>query len=329
VRRVYSRLRKVDTARLPDNLDSPALAATVGAPVSLSSIPPELLVAVCVAALLLALVQTARLAFTRWLPRHRIAVARAAGADGELRAEPLLRALGYAVVARQAPVSYEVAVDGEPFEIALRADFLLERDGRRYVAEVKTGRLAPRLETSATRRQLLEYRVAFDVDGVLLVDVDAGRVHSLEFPSHSPGGHLRGASDVDGVAATIGDRGYPRYDREAVGEESPVRPRGRQRGVPGTTARPSARSPRYDREAVSDQSQTLSVSEGESPTTVASRVRNLVDSGRTTASEKALGSVVGRSPSLTLRVWLWSLTASRSYRGLLADGLAVVPGTPR
>ena len=56
------------------------------------------------------------------------------------------------------------------------------------MAEVKTGRLAPRLETSATRRQLLEYRVAFDVDGVLLVDVDAGRVHSLEFPPHSPGG---------------------------------------------------------------------------------------------------------------------------------------------
>gem|GEM_PF-561912 len=215
---------------------------------SLSSIPPELLVAVCVAALLLAVVQTARLAFTRWLPRHRIAAARAAGADGELRAEPLLRAQGYAIVARQAPVSYDVAVDGERFEIALRADFLLERDGRRYVAEVKTGRLAPRLETSATRRQLLEYRVAFDVDGVLLVDVDAGRVHSLEFPSHAPGGSdeprvgwllwlalgaglglgasaiegrlhpphagdLRGGSDVDGGAATI---------------------------VPGTTARPSA-----------------------------------------------------------------------------------------
>lgn len=171
-----------------DYLGAPAPSATVTGAVSLSSIPPELLVAVCVAALLLAVVQTARLAFTRWLPRHRIAVARAAGADGELRAEPLLRAQGYAVVARQAPLSYEVAVDGEPFEIALRADFLLERDGRRYVAEVKTGRLAPRLETSATRRQLLEYRLAFDVDGVLLVDVDAGRVHSLEFPPHSPGG---------------------------------------------------------------------------------------------------------------------------------------------
>ena len=33
------------------------------------------------------------------------------------------------------------------------------------VAEVKTGRLAPRIDTPATRRQLLEYRLAFDVDG--------------------------------------------------------------------------------------------------------------------------------------------------------------------
>ena len=149
----------------------------------LSAIPPELLVGALALALLLAVVQSARLAFTRWLPRRRIQLARAAGADGELRAEPLLCRLGYTIVARQAPVTYDVALDGEWCAIALRADFLVERDGRRFVAEVKTGRLAPRLETPATRRQLLEYRVAFDVDGVLLVDVDAGRVHALEFPA--------------------------------------------------------------------------------------------------------------------------------------------------
>jgi hypothetical protein len=181
-----TRARRVSTNETPENLDSPLSGGDGPGPVSLSSIPPELLVAVCVAALMLALVQTARLAFTRWLPRHRLAVARAAGADGERRAEPLLLRLGYEIVSRQAPVSYDIAVDGERFEIALRADFLVERDGRRYVAEVKTGRLAPRLETPSTRRQLLEYRVAFDVDGVLLVDVDLGRVHSLEFPSAAP-----------------------------------------------------------------------------------------------------------------------------------------------
>jgi len=141
----------------------------------------------------------------------------------------------------------------------------------------------------------------------------------------------------------------PRYDREAVGEESPVRPRGRRRGVPDTTARPSARSPRYDREAsarshrydgeaVGDQSQTLSVSEGERPITPSQRGILMPPlPGNRPRFRTTTGSESGLSPSLTLRVWLWSPPASRSYRGLLADasrsyrglfadGLALAPG---
>lgn len=45
---------------------------------------------------------------------------------------------------------------------------------------MKTGKLAPRLDHAATRRQLLEYRVAFGVDGVLLVDAEAERVTVVE-----------------------------------------------------------------------------------------------------------------------------------------------------
>ena len=148
----------------------------------LRAIRPEIFATAVVAALLVALVQTLRLAIARWLPARRLRLARERGAEGEVRAEALLRRLGYAIVARQAALSYGVSIDGEPRSIDLRADFLVERDRRLFVAEVKTGRLAPRLETSATRRQLLEYRVAFDTAGVLLVDVDAGRVHAVEFP---------------------------------------------------------------------------------------------------------------------------------------------------
>jgi hypothetical protein len=35
----------------------------------------------------------------------------------------------------------------------------------------------------ATRRQLLEYLLAFEVHGVLLVDLDEGRVRPVEFPA--------------------------------------------------------------------------------------------------------------------------------------------------
>ena len=63
----------------------------------------------------------------------------------------------------------------------MRADYLVEADGEVLVAEVKTGDVAPRIETAATRRQLLEYHVAFEVDGVLLVCPERGVIHRVDF----------------------------------------------------------------------------------------------------------------------------------------------------
>ncbi|WP_437481037.1 hypothetical protein WME75_36775 [Sorangium sp. So ce1014] len=145
-------------------------------------IPPELLLAVAGAALFFGLVQTLRLAWRSARQRRRIERCREQGAAGEARAEALLRELGYTIVGRQVAVSYGVQIDGEPITVGLRADYLVAHGRSRYVAEVKTGRLAPRIDTPATRRQLLEYRLAFDVDGVLLVDADSRRVRSVVFP---------------------------------------------------------------------------------------------------------------------------------------------------
>ncbi len=93
-----------------------------------------------------------------------------------------MESAGYAVVGAQVSSDHEVIVDGASVRATIRADFLLERDGRRFVAEVKTGAQAPRITTIATRRQLLEYLVAFEVDGVLLVDAESERVHAISFP---------------------------------------------------------------------------------------------------------------------------------------------------
>lgn len=72
-------------------------------------------------------------------------------------------------------------------EIELRADLLVRQGARRFVADVKTGAEAPKITTAATRRQLLEYRVAYAVDGVLLVDMASRRVHLVEFLAHDDG----------------------------------------------------------------------------------------------------------------------------------------------
>lgn len=103
------------------------------------------------------------------------------GAEGEKAARTLLVRSGFTIVGAQVAGGYVLAIDGEAIRISLRADYVVAKDGARFVAEVKTGDVAPRIETATTRRQLLEYQHAFDVDGILLVDADARRISRVDF----------------------------------------------------------------------------------------------------------------------------------------------------
>jgi len=111
----------------------------------------------------------------RWIARRAL--------RGEAHAEDLLIDAGYTIVGRQVERGYIVRIDGRSTRVVVRADLLVQdARGRTLVAEVKTGREAPRIENSATRRQLLEYRVAFDAPGVLLVDAGADTISDVRFP---------------------------------------------------------------------------------------------------------------------------------------------------
>jgi len=114
---------------------------------------------------------------------HRRAVARAARAGaGESEAEWMLESEGYTIVDRQVRCIWWMEVDGVEEEVELRADLLVEKDGERFIAEVKTGINAPNPTFPPTRRQLLEYRLAFDPYRLLLVDADAGEIREVCFP---------------------------------------------------------------------------------------------------------------------------------------------------
>lgn len=123
-------------------------------------------------------------AWRRRRMRRRLARASA----GEREAVALLADHGFVVEAAQVTGSYTLDVDGVHIPVALRADYMVTRGRERLIAEVKTGRLAPRLDTPATRRQLLEYQHAFDVDGVLLIDADGRSVRRIGFSCSSRGG---------------------------------------------------------------------------------------------------------------------------------------------
>jgi hypothetical protein len=128
----------------------------------------------------------------RWFRRFRLRLRWSHARKIERQASRLLADLGYQVLDSQVEATYTLLVDGEPSTVTLRADYLVSRRGRQFVAEVKSGQVAPRLDTAATRRQILEYGVAFQVDGILLVDGESRQIHEIAFPTPNRG-NKRGA----------------------------------------------------------------------------------------------------------------------------------------
>lgn len=124
----------------------------------------------------------ARLRKSRRKAYHATIRRNARAIRGESVAEQLLESHGFTILQRQVRGSWEIYVDDEPVTVKLRADLLVERGEEIFIAEVKTGRLAPDPNFPATRRQLLEYQLAFDVDGVILVAPEQGHMWFVSFP---------------------------------------------------------------------------------------------------------------------------------------------------
>jgi hypothetical protein len=145
-------------------------------------VPPEsflAIVALLAIGLVLGLVLAASLRSRASRARNRVA------GVGELEAERILDRAGYRVVDRQVVAAWSILVDGEEIEAWVRADLVVTKKGRRYVAEVKTGDKAPDPCHPPTRRQLLEYALVFGSEEILLVDVPARAIRRIEFPAIS------------------------------------------------------------------------------------------------------------------------------------------------
>jgi hypothetical protein len=122
-----------------------------------------------------------RAALGRRARQRRAARAQRAERD----AAGLLAAHGYVVLGHQVRQRWALSVDGQELPFTLVADYLVERQGRLWVAEVKTGERSLDLRHGPTRRQLLEYREAFAADGVLLVDAEGQTLRSVCFQRHA------------------------------------------------------------------------------------------------------------------------------------------------
>jgi hypothetical protein len=116
--------------------------------------------------------------------------ARAALLENE--AESLLGAYGYKVLGKQEAASYSFLLDGEEVAASIRPDYVVEKNGLVYAAEVKTGAKATQAAYPATRRQLLEYQLFYRCNGVLLVDMERRTIESVSFDVCKSASYNRG-----------------------------------------------------------------------------------------------------------------------------------------
>jgi len=101
--------------------------------------------------------------------------------NSEKQAVILLERHGFRITDIQKTKTYTLFVDNKPHEAMVRADMIAKKNNKTYVVEVKSGKKAPSPRSIATRRQLLEYYLAYRPDGLLLVDMEKEKIRQIRY----------------------------------------------------------------------------------------------------------------------------------------------------
>ena len=99
----------------------------------------------------------------------------------EDRAGEMLKAHGYRPISQHPEITYNWEIDNRERSVTVTPDWLVRRDGMTFFVEVKTGEQA-NPNQAKIRRQLLEYYLFGDADGVVYFDADRDVAKEVRFP---------------------------------------------------------------------------------------------------------------------------------------------------
>ena len=115
-----------------------------------------------------------------WWKNFLFMLLRKRGKKGEQNSIMLLEKNGYRIIEEQMKLNGYFFVDDALSKFDLRPDLLVEKDGVKYIAEVKTGDVASPFNRN-TRRQLHEYSFYSNNDIILLVDPIKKSIKKISF----------------------------------------------------------------------------------------------------------------------------------------------------
>ena len=149
----------------------------------ISSIPDSIKTAGYISILILALFIGAYLYYkiNKGFEKNKIKKRFKRGQEGEKQAEKFLIKNGFTILEDQVQIHPKMCVDGNWSEYMIKVDYLVEKNGKQAIVEVKTGNSAPSPKNSSTRRQILEYSCTYDVDTVYLFDAEQSKLMEIQF----------------------------------------------------------------------------------------------------------------------------------------------------
>tara|TARA_S200000501_G_C20622686_1_gene655346 strand:+ start:328 stop:765 length:438 start_codon:yes stop_codon:yes gene_type:complete len=102
------------------------------------------------------------------------------GRRGERIAVKLLHKEGYEIIDEQVALPSFLFENNIKIEYLVKPDFLVKKNGEKFIAEVKTGASAL-IKNRNTRRQILEYSHLNQNKTVLLLDIKNRKIKKIDF----------------------------------------------------------------------------------------------------------------------------------------------------
>ena len=102
------------------------------------------------------------------------------GKKAEKKAIKLLKKNGYKIESFQTTARGSLLQDDETINFFIRADLIVSKNKKKFIAEVKSGKGAS-IEEINTRRQLLEYSKVFNNKDIILIDTEKNKIKKIVF----------------------------------------------------------------------------------------------------------------------------------------------------
>ncbi len=118
---------------------------------------------------------------TNWVKSKRLRQRFSKSRQAEKEAEKILRKNGYTIIDIQKSKPLLITIGDKIHRYLVRIDYLARKRGKVYVVEVKSGEKIPYITNRETRRQMLEYYLAYQPSGILLLNMKNKSISEVKF----------------------------------------------------------------------------------------------------------------------------------------------------